>query len=101
MLLSFTPVALSLAMVPATRASMTDLFHRECTMATRKGEPSSFEGGGAGPLMESDMVVAVCKAASALPRQFANVSPRQRSSSPCPGRLVLASEISGAFPISC
>lgn len=56
MLLSFTPVSLSFAMVPATSASMTVLFHRECTMATRSGEPSSLEGGGAGPLIESDIV---------------------------------------------
>ena len=57
MLLSFTPVAFNFAMVPATSASMTVLFHREWTMATRRGVPSSLVGGGAGPLIESDIVV--------------------------------------------
>ena len=70
MLLSFTPLAFSLAMVPATRASITDLFHRECTMAMRKGEPSYFEGGGAGPLIESDIVAVLCKAARAFTTGF-------------------------------
>lgn len=52
MLCSFTPCSFSFAIVPVTRASMTSLFHRECTMATRRGEPSSFTGDGAGPLTE-------------------------------------------------
>ena len=52
MLLSFTPYVLNFAIVPVTSASMTSLFHLECTMATLRGEPSSFVGGGAGPLIE-------------------------------------------------
>ena len=31
---------------------MTSLFHLECTIATLSDEPSSFVGGGAGPLIE-------------------------------------------------
>jgi hypothetical protein len=57
-LLSFTPLSFSFWIAPAIRASITDLFHRACTMAMRKDEPSYFVSEGTRPLIVLIVVVA-------------------------------------------
>lgn len=59
MLLSLTPCAFKVAIVPETSASMTVLFHLEWTIAIRRAEPSNFAGAAAGPLMLLIVVVVV------------------------------------------
>ena len=51
MLVSLTPLSFNLATAPATRESMTSLFHRACTIATRRVDPSYFVSDCARPLI--------------------------------------------------